>query len=122
MCAPTPDGCALPYPVTYEFYRYSFGGGLGEAAFAECLPWASCFVEWLCLEKEPCGDELAFKRAICAAIDAFAEYGMGDVGGYTIGDFSVKSYENKGTTGEELATAAALKELAASGLAFSGVC
>ena len=113
--------CALPYSVTYEFYRYTYGGGLAEAAFSDCLPQADAHVRWLCLEKQPCVQELAFKRAVCAAIDAFAEYGMGEVGGYTIGDFSVKNYENKGTTGEELATAAALKELAGTGFAFCGV-
>ena len=43
------------------------------------------------------------------------------MGGYTIGSFSVKNYENKGTTGEELATQAALKELAGTGYAFVGV-
>ena len=113
--------CATAYSVTYEFYRYNYGGGLAEAAFAECLPLADAHVRWLCLEKAPYPEEIPFKRAVCAAIDAFAEYGMGEVGGYTIGEFSVKNYENKGTTGEELATAAALKELAASGFAFSGV-
>ena len=107
--------------MTYEFYRYTYGGGLPEAAFAECLPVAEAHVAWLCLEKGPCAHGLAVSRAVCAAVDAFAEYGMGEVGGYSIGEFSVKNYENKGTTGEELATAAALKELAASGFAFSGV-
>ena len=120
MSRPTPEPKA-PFSVTYEFYRYTYGGGLAEAAFSEWLPMASSHVAWLCLEKAPCAGDLAYKRAVCAAIDAFAEYGMGEVGGYTIGEFSVKNYENKGTTGEELATAAALKELAASGHAFSGV-
>lgn len=62
-----------------------------------------------------------FKRAVCAAAEAFAEYGAGEVGGFSIGEFSVKTYENKGTTGEELATQAALRELGLSGMAFAGV-
>ena len=61
-------------------------------------------------------------RAVCAALEAFAEYGAGEVGGYTIGEFSVKNYASQQTTGEELATAAALRELGLSGMAFTGVC
>lgn len=48
--------------------------------------------------------------------------GVGEVGGYTIGEFSVKNYASQQTTGEELATAAALRELGLSGMAFTGVC
>ena len=44
-----------------------------------------------------------------------------EVGGYSIGDFSVKNYENKGTTGEEIATQMALKELVGTNYAFAGV-
>ena len=86
--------------VTYEFYQDTYGGGLSEA------------------------DETSerFMRAVCAALEAFAEYGAGEVGGYTIGEFSVKNYASQQTTGEELATAAALRELGLSGMAFTGVC
>jgi len=91
--------------VTYEFYSQTYGGGLSEAAFAASLPIAD-----------------VFKRAVCAAVDAFAEYGAGEVGGFQIGEFSVKNYASQQTTGEELATAAALRELGLSGMAFTGVC
>ncbi len=108
--------------VTYEFYRDSFGGSLSEAAFGESLPLAEAHVRWLCALKGADSTCEAFKRAVCAAADAFAEYGAGEVGGYAIGEFSVKNYASQQTTGEELATAAALRELGMSGMAFTGVC
>lgn len=107
--------------VDYEFYSRTYEGGLPEVAFGASEPLAEAHVRWLCLEGGYDEDDVAFKRAVCAAADAFAEYGAGEVGGFTIGGFSVKNYENKGTTGEELATQAALRELAGSGWAFSGV-
>ena len=108
--------------VTYQFYADSYGGGLSEAAFSASLPMADSHVKWLCQVKGAKTTCNLFKRAVCAAVDAFAEYGAGEVGGYAIGQFSVRNYENKGTTGEELATQAALRELGLSGMAFSGVC
>ena len=68
-----------------------------------------------------CATSNAFKRAVCAALDAFAEYGAGEVGGYTIGEFSVKNYASQETSGEQLATQAALRELVGTGYAFAGV-
>lgn len=108
--------------VTYAWYRDSYGGGLSEAAFGESLPIADAHVRWLCAVKGASTTCNVFKRAVCAACEAFAEYGAGEVGGYSIGKFSVRNYENKGTTGEELATQAALRELGLSGMAFTGVC
>ena len=108
--------------VTYAWYRDSYGGGLSEAAFGESLPIADAHVRWLCAVKGASTTCNVFKRAVCAACDAFAEYGAGEVGGYSIGQFSVRNYENKGTTGEEIATQAALRELGLSGMAFTGVC
>ena len=54
-------------------------------------------------------------------MDAFAEFGEGQVGGFSLGDFKVTHYEDEGTTGEEIATADALKELVGTALAFAGV-
>ncbi len=108
--------------VTYGFYRDSFGGSLSEAAFGESLPLAEAHVRWLCAVKGADAESEPFMRAVCAAADAFAEYGAGEVGGYAIGEFSVKNYASQQTTGEELATAAALRELGISGMAFTGVC
>ena len=107
--------------VTYQFYADSYGGGLSEAAFSANLPLADSHVRWLCEVKGAKTTCNVFKRAVCAAIDAFAEYGAGEVGGYSIGEFSVKNYASQQTTGEELATAAALRELGMSGMAFTGV-
>ena len=83
---------------------------------------ADSHVKWLCAVKGTDTDSETFMRAVCAALEAFAEYGVGEVGGYTIGEFSVKNYASQQTTGEELATAAALRELGISGMAFTGVC
>ncbi len=108
--------------VTYQFYSEVYGGGLSEAAFGASLPAAIRHVRWLCDGREPADDELvAYQRAVCAAVDAFAEFGEGQVGGFVLGDFKVTHYEDEGTTGEEIATAAALKELVGTSLAFSGV-
>ena len=107
--------------VTYEFYQDTYGGGLSEAAFAASLPMAEAHVRWLCELRGADETSGRFMRAVCAALEAFAEYGAGEVGGYTIGEFSVKNYASQQTTGEELATAAALRELGLSGMAFTGV-
>ena len=107
--------------VTYQFYTDSYGGGLSEAAFSANLPLADSHAKWLCEVKGAKTTCNVFKRAVCAAVDAFAEYGAGEVGGYSIGEFSVKNYASQQTTGEELATAAALRELGMSGMAFTGV-
>lgn len=94
--------------VTNEFYQGTYGGGLSEAAFAASLPLAEAHVRWLCELREFDETSERFIRAVCVALEAFAEYGAGEVGGYTIGEFSVKNYASQQTTGEELATAAAL--------------
>ncbi|MBQ9001835.1 MAG: hypothetical protein IJ087_08290 [Eggerthellaceae bacterium] len=107
--------------VSYAYYSGTYGGGLPEAAFSSCVGMAESHVKWLCAVKGACASSTAYKRAVCAACEAFAEFGSGEVGGYTIGSFTVRNYENKGTTGEELATQAALRELGLSGMAFCGV-
>ena len=108
--------------VTYQFYSEVYGGGLSEAAFGASLAAASRHVRWLVGGVEPAEYELvAYQRAVCAAVDAFAEFGEGQVGGFALGDFKVTHYEDEGTTGEEIATQAALKELVGTSLAFSGV-
>ena len=118
-------GCG-PAPVSYAFYQDGYGGMLAAEAFAEALPAA---VRCVCgltgrREPDPCweeGDADAWRRAVCAAADAFAEYGEGRVGGFSIGSFSVTNYRDDGTTGAEVAREAALAELAGTGLCWSGV-
>ena len=108
--------------VTYEFYSEVYGGGLSESAFGLSLPAATRHVRWLVGGSEPSDEELeSYQRAVCAAVDAFAEFGEGQVGGFSLGDFKVTHYEDEGTTGEEIATAGALKELVGTSLAFCGV-
>ena len=107
--------------VTYEFYSQVYGGGLSESAFGLALLAASRLVRWLVGGAEPGDDELeAYQRAVCAAVDAFAEFGEGQVGGFALGDFKVTHYEDEGTTGGEIATDAALKELVGTSLVFCG--
>lgn len=108
--------------VTYQFYGEVYGGGLSEAAFGLALTAAERHVRWLVDAREPADGELVpYQRAVCAAVDAFAEFGEGQVGGFALGDFKVTHYEDAGTTGEEIATADALKELVGTSLAFCGV-
>jgi hypothetical protein len=111
--------------LTYQFYRDSYGGAVGAEAFAEVLPAALRCVRKLTGAAVPDSSDTvartAYLRAVCAALDAFAEFGEGRVGGYAIGEFKVTNYMEKGTTGEEVAQAAALGELAGTGLSFSGV-
>lgn len=112
--------------VPYLFYRDEYGGALGADEYAEALPAAMRCVRALCGLEGPgefWGEDAvrAWKRAVCAAAEAFAEFGEGRVGGYAIGDFKVTNYLEKGTTGREVAVAAAADELAATGLLFSGV-
>ena len=118
-------GCG-PAPVSYAFYQDGYGGMLAAEAFAEALPAAVRCVCGLTGRREPDprweeGDADAWRRAVCAAADAFAEYGEGRVGGFSIGSFSVTNYRDEGTTGAEVAREAALAELAGTGLAFAGV-
>lgn len=90
-------------------------GGVGVAGVGGCAAGCSC-------PPDPvASDELdALRRAVCAAVDCIGEWGAGQVGGFELGSFSVTHYDNRGTTGEEQATEAILKELAGTGLAFIG--
>lgn len=112
--------------VSYEFYQDEYGGGLSPAALSEVMPAAVRMVGSLTGAREVrvgWDDDQAdaWRRAVCAAADAFAEYGEGRVGGFSIGSFSVTNYRDDGTTGAEVAREAALAELAGTGLCWSGV-
>ena len=118
-------GCG-PAPVSYGFYLDGYGGALAAEAFAEALPAAVRCVGALTGARdvdEGWDDDQAdaWRRAVCAAADAFAEYGEGRVGGFSIGSFSVTNYRDEGTTGAEVAREAALAELSFTGLVFAGV-
>lgn len=109
--------------ISYETYTEDYGGDLTEAAFSSALPAATRHVAWLCDGKEPADDAeaTAYMRAVCAAVEAFAAFGEGQVGGFTLGSFKMTNYEDEATTGEELASEAACKELLGTSLIFSGV-
>lgn len=118
-------GCG-PAPVSYDFYLDAYGGALTAGALAEAMPAALRCVGALTGRRVPdegWDDKVAdaWRRAVCAAADAFAEYGEGRVGGFSIGSFSVTNYRDEGTTGAEVAQEAALAELVGTGLAFAGV-
>ena len=115
-----------PAPVDFGFYQDAYGGALAAEAFAEALPAAVRCVGALTGARDVREDwdggfADAWRRAVCAAADAFAEYGEGRVGGFSIGSFSVTNYRDDGTTGAEVAREAALAELAGTGLCWSGV-
>ena len=107
----------------WAFYADEYGGSLPVEAFSAALPAAMRHVRWLCGWRAPRdeGEARAYRRAVCAAADAFAEYGEGQVGGFQIGGFGVTHYDNRGTSGEDMATAAVVKELGGSGLLFGGL-
>ena len=112
--------------VSYGFYRDGYGGELFPAALSEAMPAALRCVGALTGAREvrPEWDADvadAWRRAACAAAEAFAEYGEGRVGGFSVGEFSVTNCRDDGTTGAEVARAAALAELAGTELAFAGV-
>ena len=113
-------------PIDYQWYLDSYGGALGAEAFYEALPAALRLMRGITGGAWPeagwdYDDTAAWRRACCAAVDAFAEFGEGRVGGYAIGDFKVTNYMEKGTTGREVALEAALAELAGTGISFCGV-
>ena len=126
MAAGTGAAGTTGAPVTYAFYLDGYGGALASEALSEAMPAALRCVGALTgardVDEDWDGDVAdAWRRAVCAAADAFAEYGEGRVGGFSIGDFSVTNYRDEGTTGAEVAREAALAELAGTGLAFAGV-
>lgn len=64
--------------VTYEFYSQVYGGGLFEAAIGLALPAATRHVRWLVGGAESGDGELeSYQRAVCAAVDAFADFARG---------------------------------------------
>ncbi len=112
--------------LDYQWYLDVYGGAVAADVFAEALPAALRLMRhvtggaWPEAGWDP-RDADAWRRACCAAADAFAEFGEGRVGGYAVGDFKVTNYMEKGTTGREVALEAALAELTGTGLAFCGV-
>lgn len=109
--------------ITYEWYRDTYSGVLPESAFEANAGAGMRHVAWMCGGREPADvlEETAYKRAVCAATDVFAEYGDGQVGGFSLGDFKVSRYERSCVTGAQIASDVVMRELADTGLLFSGV-
>lgn len=92
--------------VTPEDLSEATATGILQALREVTSAMAEAHVRWLCELRGADETSERFMRAVCAALEAFAEYGAGEVGGYTIGEFSVRNYASQQTTGEELATGA----------------
>jgi len=107
----------------FAFYHDTYGGELSSAEFAACLVGATRHVAWLtnCRQPRLTEKKNAYKRAICACVDVFAEYGEGDAGGFTLGELKMDDSRSRAVSAEDMATKAASKELVRTGLLFSGV-
>lgn len=113
----------MTWTPDYAFYRDEYKGKAPEAAFDEQLSGAVAHVDWLIGFNEVTeATATAYKRAVCAVVEAFAVYGTGPVGGFSIGSFTHSSYVGVGSkSGKQIATEDAVSELSASGLLYAGV-
>ena len=110
----------MTWAPDYAFYRDEYKGKAPEAAFDEQLTGAKAHVDWLIGFNEVTeATAVAYKRAVCAALEAFAVYGTGPAGGFSIGGFSMSPAGAK--SGKDIATEDALRELACTGLLYSGI-
>ena len=124
--ASEPEGrVGVPAPP-YKFYLDSYGGSLGASEYAAQLPAAVRHVRWVAgdpdLARASSDVVECFCRAVCAAVDAFAEWSEDRRGSVSLGDYKVSRYlEDRDTTASEEATAAACRELYGTGTLFCGV-
>ena len=126
FCSPAPSGSCCIGSVDYLFYQDEFGGRMGAEEFARILPRAVRHVKWLCGNPDLVGASaesvLCWKRAICAAAEAFYEWDEDRKGAVSLGDYKVTRYlEDRETTARDEATAAATRELFGTGALFGGV-
>ena len=107
--------------ITYEFYLETYGGRLPEDAFLDARPAGLRQVRMLCGGREPDEESIvAYERAVCAAIDRFAECGD-ESGSFAVGDFRVTQHAGNGSVGARQATEAIITELMDTPLTFAGV-
>lgn len=90
--------------VDCGWYLDFYGGTPGAEGFAEALPAALRLMRQVMGGAWPgegwdAEETSAWRRACCAAVDAFAEFGEGRVGSVAVGDFKVTNCMEKGTTG-----------------------
>ena len=108
--------------VDYAYYSQVCGSGLSDVAFGDSAGFAETHARWLCEVRGSDETSVEFKRVACAACEAFAGFGMSQVGGITLGGFEVSRFaDDAAVNDEDLATQVALKKLAGMGYAFCGV-
>lgn len=108
----------------YSFYTDTYGGRLPEDVFREGAAEAESFVKYLVGWNEVDTEEkrTAYKRACCAAVDAFAQYGDGAIGGFSIGSFSTTQTSYTGSANaRDVARQKAMGELLKAGLLWGGI-
>ena len=114
--------------VTYQDFSELFGTSVGdEAGFADCLPFAEAVVRDLTAPNEAATESQAeaWRRAVCGAVCADlmrgGDHGMGDVGGFSLGKFSVSGGSSEGEGGDAAMRRAARAFLVGSGLLCMGL-
>lgn len=108
----------------YKYFTDEYGATMPEDIFAEGLPGAESFVKYLVGWNEVDTDEKvdAYRRAVCAGIEAFALYGDGALGGFHIGNFSTNQTATTGSdNARDVAEHKVKGELLACGLLWGGI-
>ena len=108
---------------TYEFYVEEYGE-INQDAFEQGVAAAEAFVKYL-VGFNPVDTkekDYAYKRAVCAGVEAFALYGDGALGGFRIGNFSTTQTAYTGSANARDVAAQKVKgELLTSGLLYGGI-
>ena len=108
------------YIPDYVYYRDEYRGRENSETFERGLFKAVAVVDELVGFNEVDGcTAKAYKRAVCAACDVFGTYGYGPMGGFTIGAFTMQGDMTQHSA--TLAQMEARRELATSGLLWSGI-
>lgn len=109
---------------TYEFFTKEYGGTIQPEEFSDGLAGAESFVKYL-VGWNPVDTEekaTAYKRAVCACVEAFALYGDGALGGFHIGNFSATQTAYTGSANaRDVANQKAKGELLSVGLLWGGI-
>ena len=121
-CKPKPPAPIVEQVPSYTFYADDFHGELSEDVFNANINKAVAFVRQLCGDKRITpATQTAFFRAVCAVVDAFAQYGTTPQTGFSVGSFTVQSGGSNASTGYDIAREGALLELAGTGLSYAGL-
>lgn len=114
----------MPAP-DYGFYAEEYKGSSPEEVFSELLPRAVAQAALLVgFNRSRAEHEVPLKRAVCAAVDSYAETGTAQMASLSIGEFSVTrggvAQDGALKSPDEAARDAAAAELLATGLLFAG--